>query len=89
MYKFLQVALPILVGADFLIRGINGLLNWFSIALLIAVTLVIIGSFVDGPAEEWLGAAAGFILVGRSAIAYFLTKRDREIAICNHNESRR
>jgi hypothetical protein len=46
-------------------------------------------SFVDGPAEEWLGVAAGFILVGRSAIAYFLTKRDRQIPICNHNESRR
>jgi hypothetical protein len=41
MYKFLQIAVPILVLADFLIRGIYGLLDWFSIALLIAVTLVI------------------------------------------------
>ncbi|MFL6389573.1 MAG: hypothetical protein ACJ71U_19000 [Terriglobales bacterium] len=89
MYKFLQIAVPILVVADFLIRWVNGLLDWFSIALLIAVTLVIIGSFVDGPAEEWLGAAAGFILVGRSAIAYSLTKRDREIPICIDTESRR
>jgi hypothetical protein len=80
--------LPILVFADFLIRWINGLLDWFSVALLIGLTLVIIGSFVDGPAEEWLGAAAGFILVGRSAIAYFLTKRGREIPICNDTESR-
>jgi hypothetical protein len=48
--------------ADFLIRWINGLLDWFSVALLIGVTLVITGSFVDGPAEEWLGAAAGLSL---------------------------
>jgi hypothetical protein len=42
MYKFLQIALPILVLADLLIRWINGLLDWFSVALLIGVTLVII-----------------------------------------------
>jgi hypothetical protein len=62
MYKFLQIAVPILVLADLLIRWINGLLDWFSVALLIGLTLVIIGSFVDGRAEEWLGAAAGLSL---------------------------
>jgi hypothetical protein len=54
------------------------LLDWFSVALLIGLTLLIIGSFVDGPAEEWLAAAAGLILVGRSAVAYFLIERDRK-----------
>ncbi|HWG39987.1 MAG TPA: hypothetical protein VN658_05525 [Candidatus Acidoferrales bacterium] len=75
----MQIAVPILIVADFLIRWIKGWLDWFSVALLIGLTLVIIGSFVGGPAEEWLAAAAGLILVGRSAVAYFLIERDRKI----------
>jgi len=81
MFRFLQIFVPVLILADFLVRWRKGLLDWFSIALLIGLTLVVIGSFFDGPAEEWLGAVAGIILPGRAAVAYFLLKRDRKISI--------
>jgi hypothetical protein len=86
MFRFLQIAVPILVVADFLVRWRKGLLDWFSVALLIGVALLLIGSFVDGPAGEWLAAAAGIIFLGRSAVAYFLVKRDRKLQSINNNK---
>jgi hypothetical protein len=88
MYKFLQIAVPVMILADFLVQWRKGLLDWFSVALLIGVTLVMIGSFIDGPAGEWLATAAGIILLGRSAVAYFLIKRDRNLPISNENQAR-
>jgi hypothetical protein len=88
MFRFLQIAVPILVVADFLVRWRKGLLDWFSVALLIGVALLLIGSFVDGPAGEWLAAAAGIIFLGRSAVAYFLMKRNRKLPSLNDNQVR-
>jgi hypothetical protein len=88
MFRFLQIAVPILVAADFLIRWRKGLLDWFSVALLIGMTLLVIGSFMDGRAGEWLAAAAGIIFLGRSAVAYFLVKRDRKLPSLNDNQVR-
>jgi hypothetical protein len=75
MLKFLQIAVPILAVADFLIRWIRGWLDWFSITLFVGLSLFCIGSFIDDRIGEWLAAAAGIIFVGRCAAAYYLIAR--------------